>query len=144
MFVSFPVCKLMCSGIVSFSWVYKPRWFDLFCTSCMRRVFTLWWHHRENKRLLMYRNIKSQDDFIDNKTAVYNQHFKNHSVRLQIRTIGLLISTWVKIKEKAPLPTKGYGHAVGLSCTVKGKSASRTYVHNTAFTTHLLPLTPNI
>jgi len=30
----------------------------------------------------MYRNIKSQDDFIDNKTAVYNQHFRNHSVRL--------------------------------------------------------------
>ena len=21
------------------------------------------WHHRENKRLLIYRNIKSQDDF---------------------------------------------------------------------------------
>gem|GEM_PF-1573143 len=41
----------------------------------------------------MYRNIKSQDDFIDNKTAVYNQHSKNYSVRLQIRTIGLLIST---------------------------------------------------
>ena len=59
----------------------------------MRRVFILCWHHRENKRLLMYRNIKSQDDFIDNKTAVYNQHSKKYSVRLQIRTIGLLIST---------------------------------------------------
>ena len=40
------------------------RWFDLFCTSCLRRVFVLCWHHRENKRLLMDRNIKSQDDFI--------------------------------------------------------------------------------
>ena len=40
------------------------RWFDLFCTSCMRKVFILCWHHRENKRLLMDRNIKSQDDFI--------------------------------------------------------------------------------
>ena len=107
---------------------FKSRCFDLSCTSCMRRMFILCWHHRENKRLLMYRNIKSQDDFIDNKTAVYNQHFKNHSVRLQIRTIGLLISTWVKIKEKAPLPTKGYGHAVGLSCMVKGKSVVKTWL----------------
>ena len=40
------------------------RWFDLFCTSCMRKMFILCWHHRENKRLLMDRNIKSQDDFI--------------------------------------------------------------------------------
>ena len=39
------------------------RWFDLFCTSCLRKVFILCWHHRENKRLLMDRNIKSQDDF---------------------------------------------------------------------------------
>jgi len=76
----------------------------------------------------MYRNIKSQDDFIDNKTAVYNQHSKNYSVRLQIRTIGLLISTWVKTKEKAPLPTKGYGHAVELSCMVKGKSVVKTWL----------------
>ena len=30
----------------------------------MRKVFILCWHHRENKRLLMDRNIKSQDDFI--------------------------------------------------------------------------------
>ena len=42
---------------------YISRWFDLFCTSCMRRVFILCWHRRENKRLLMYRNIKSQEDF---------------------------------------------------------------------------------
>ena len=42
---------------------FISRWFDLSCTSCMRRVFILCWHHRENKRLLMYRNIKSQDDF---------------------------------------------------------------------------------
>ena len=62
--MGFPVCKLMCSGIVGLSWVYKPRWFDLSCTSCMRRMFILCWHHRENKRLLMDRNIKSQDDFI--------------------------------------------------------------------------------
>ena len=39
-------------------------WFDMFCTSCLRRVFVLCWHHRENKRLLMDRNIKSQEDFI--------------------------------------------------------------------------------
>jgi len=43
---------------------FISRWFDLFCTSCLRRVFVLCWHHRENKRLLMDRNIKSQDDFI--------------------------------------------------------------------------------
>ena len=43
---------------------FISRWFGLFCTSCLRMVFVLCWHHRENKRLLMYRNIKSQDDFI--------------------------------------------------------------------------------
>ena len=61
--MSFPVCKLMCSGIVGLSWDYKPVvWFVLHFV--LRRAFVLCWHHRENKRLLMDRNIKSQDDFI--------------------------------------------------------------------------------
>ena len=63
MFVSFPVCKLMCSGIVGLSWVYKPVvWFVPHFV--YEKGVCLVLAHRENKRLLMYRNIKSQDDFI--------------------------------------------------------------------------------
>ena len=63
MFVGFPVCKLMCSGIVGLSWVYKPVvWFVPHFV--YEKGVCLVLAHRENKRLLMYRNIKSQDDFI--------------------------------------------------------------------------------
>ena len=38
-------------------------WVDFPCNSCVRRVFILCWHNRDNKHLLNDRNIKSQDDF---------------------------------------------------------------------------------
>gem|GEM_PF-2283778 len=40
-------------------------WVGLSCTSCVRRVFILCWHHRENKLPLIYSNIKSQDNFVE-------------------------------------------------------------------------------
>lgn len=33
------------------------------CTSYLKGVFILCWHHKDNKLLSSYRKIKSQDDF---------------------------------------------------------------------------------
>ena len=40
-------------------------WVELSCTSCVRRAFILSWQHWENKLLLIYNNIKSQDNFVE-------------------------------------------------------------------------------
>ena len=63
--VGFRVCHLMSYCIrklLGFREFISPR-IDLFCTLYLGGVFILCWHHKDNKLLSIYRNIKSQDGF---------------------------------------------------------------------------------
>ena len=55
--MSFRVNELKYSVVVGVSPIYKAGGY----TSYMRGVFILCWHHKDNKLLSIYRNIKSQD-----------------------------------------------------------------------------------
>ena len=74
-------------------WVNKlMSWLaDLSCTSCVRRAFILCWHHRENKLLLIYRNIKSQDYFKEwtRKKGTYPNKPKGYSNKTTDYPCGL-------------------------------------------------------
>ena len=43
---------------------FISQWVDLSYTSYVRRMFILCWYHKDNILLSIYRNIKSQDDFL--------------------------------------------------------------------------------
>ena len=63
--MSFRVCHLMSCCIwklLGFREFISP-WIDLSCTLYLGGVFILCWHHKDNKLLSIYRNIKSQDGF---------------------------------------------------------------------------------
>ena len=63
---------------------------DLSCTSCVRRVFILCWHHRENKYLLIYRNIKSQYHFYNYPNKLTKPTLTNLSTRLPVNKLTTL------------------------------------------------------
>ena len=58
--------------------------------SCVRRVFVLCWHHRENKHLLIYRNIKSQDYFYNYPNKLTKPTLANLSIRLPVNKLAAL------------------------------------------------------
>ena len=65
-FVSWWAYKLM-SWLVRdllFFREFISQWADLSYTSYVRRMFILCWYHKDNVLLSIYRNIKSQDDFL--------------------------------------------------------------------------------
>ena len=61
--LSLQVDELMYSGVVVFCEFMSQR-IDLSCTSYMIVGFILALRHKDNKPLVIYRNIKSQDDLI--------------------------------------------------------------------------------
>ena len=61
-FVNFPVCKLMCSGFIGLSWVYKPVSLFVLHFVYERSVY-LGLQHKDNIPLSIYRDFKSLDDF---------------------------------------------------------------------------------
>ena len=58
--------------------------------SCVRRVFILCCHHRENKHLLIYRNIKSQDYLYNYPNKLTKPTLANLSTRLPINMLAAL------------------------------------------------------
>ena len=58
--------------------------------SCVRRTFILCWHHRENKHLLIYRNIKSQYYFYNYPNKLTKPTLANLSTRLPVNKLAAL------------------------------------------------------